>query len=358
MYEINTKQAIEKRMLDRIKTDIDKSEGSFTYDAISPAAVELAQTYIELDGILEKAFAQTSFGEWLEKRAEEYGVYRKPGTLAFGAVTFHGANGTVIPEGTLVQTDAGLQYSSVKQETITMGNVVVNVQAVSEGTQYNIPARTISKLPVQLTGITKVENTEPISEGRDIETESDFLQRLLLKVRKPATSGNIYHYKQWALEIPGVGDARVFPLWEGAGTVKVIVVDSNRQSVDPEGEILRTVKSHIEENRPVGASVTVESAKRLDINIAANVELENDYTLDLIRQEFRASLIDYLKNITFVDDFISYLQIGKLLVDTDGVKRCYSMKLNGGTEDIKLEEDQCPVLNDVNITQTMEQEVL
>lgn len=358
MYELYTKEYLEKRMLDRINTDIDKSEGSFTFDAISPAAIELTQTYIELDGILEKAFAQTAYGEWLEKRAAEYGVYRKPGTRAYGAATFYGAKGTNIPEGTLAQTDAGLQYASVKQATIEMDSVVVNVKAVSEGTQYNIPARTITQLPVQLTGITKVENIEPISEGSDIETESDFLQRLLLKVRAPATSGNKNHYKQWALEIPGIGDARVFPLWNGAGTVKVIVVDSNRQSVDPEGELLKTVKSYIEENRPIGANVTVQSAKRLDINIKANVELKKGYTLDLIQQEFKTKLIDYLKSITFIDDFISYLQIGKILVDISGVKRCHSMKVNGGTEDIKLNEDQCPVLNDpVSITQTIEQEV-
>lgn len=357
MYEMYTKEFLQNRMLGRIKTDIDKSEGSFTFDAIAPAAIELAQTYIELDGILEKAFAQTSYGEWLEKRAEEYGVYRKAGTRAYGAVTFYGADGTAVPEGTLVQTEAGLQYETVKEITIAQGNAIVNIRAVTEGTQYNIPARTISQLPVQLTGITKVENTGPIVEGRDMESESDFIQRLLLKVRKPATSGNKNHYRQWALEVPGIGDSKVFSLWNGAGTVKVLVVDSNRNPLNPEGELLKIVRDYINDNRPLGADVTVESARRLDINIAANVEVEKDHSMDLIMQEFKTKIVAYLKSITFLDNFVNYLQIGKILVDTDGVKRCHSMKVNGGTDDIEIDAEECPVLNEVNIAQTVEQEV-
>lgn len=357
MYEMYTKEFLQNRMLGRIKTDIDKSEGSFTFDAIAPAAIELAQNYIELDGILEKAFAQTAYGEWLQKRAEEYGVYRKAGTHAYGAVTFYGADGTAIPEGTLVQTEAGLQYETVREIIISQGNAVVNIRAVTEGTQYNIPARTISQLPVQLTGITKVENTGPIAEGRDMESESDFIQRLLLKVRKPATSGNKNHYRQWALEVPGIGDSKVFSLWNGAGTVKVLVVDSNRNPLSPEGELLKTVRDYINDNRPLGADVTVESAKRLDINIAANVEVEKDHSMDLIMQEFKTKIVAYLKSITFLDNFVNYLQIGKILVDTDGVKRCHSMKVNGGTDDIEIDAEECPVLNEVNIAQTVEQEV-
>ncbi|HEX2924804.1 MAG TPA: baseplate J/gp47 family protein [Ruminiclostridium sp.] len=357
MYEMYTKEFLQNRMLGRIKTDIDKSEGSFTFDAIAPAAVELAQTYIELDGILEKAFAQTSYGEWLIKRAEEYGVSRKSGTRAYGAVTFYGADGTVVPEGTLVQTEAGLQYETAKEITISQGCKVVNISAVSEGTQYNIPAKTINQLPVQLTGITKVENTEPIAEGRERETESDFLQRLLLKVRKPATSGNENHYRQWALEVPGIGDSKVFPLWKGAGTVKVIVVDSNRQPLNPEGELLKTVRKYINDNRPIGADVTVESAKRLDIDITADIELEKDYSMALVLQEFRARIADYLKSITFVDEYVNFYQIGKMLVDTDGVKRCNSIMLKGGSTNIPIAVDECPYLNDVNLVQTAEQGV-
>lgn len=357
MYEQFTKQFLERRMLDRIDSDIDKSEGSFTFDAIAPAAVELAQTYIELDGVLEKAFAQTSYGEWLEKRAAEYGVYRKPGTRASGTVTFHGADGTVIPAGTLVQTNAGLQYANGKQAVIANGNVTVEIEAVSEGTRYNVPAKAIAQLPVQLTGIIKAENLNPVTGGTNVESENDFLQRLLYKVRKPATSGNIHHYKQWALEVPGIGDARVFPLWKGPGTVKVIVVDSDRLPVDENSLLMLSVREYIEDNRPVGAEATVESAERLDINVIATVVLKKDYTVDSVLQEFRTRLIDYLKSVTFIENNISFLKIGKILLDTPGVKDCPDMTVNGNDREIILSEYQCPVVNTIEITEDIVQGV-
>ena len=30
----------------------------------------------------------------------------------------------------------------------------------------------------------------------------------------PATSGNVYHYMQWAREVAGVGDSKIFPTME------------------------------------------------------------------------------------------------------------------------------------------------
>ena len=45
----------------------------------------------------------------------------------------------------------------------------------------------------------------------------------------PATSGNVYHYQQWALEVSGTGAAKVFPLADGPGTVTVLVVDSDKK---------------------------------------------------------------------------------------------------------------------------------
>ena len=51
--------------------------------------------------------------------------------------------------------------------------------------------------------------------------------RFYEKVRLPATSGNAYHYQQWALEVSGVGAAKVFPLDNGPGTVGILVVDND-----------------------------------------------------------------------------------------------------------------------------------
>ena len=72
-----------------------------------------------------------------------------------------------------------------------------------------------------------------IVSGEDEETDDNLRARFFNQVRSTSTSGNIYDYKKWALEVPGCGGAKVFPLWNGPGTIKVLVVDENME-IDPE----------------------------------------------------------------------------------------------------------------------------
>ena len=48
MYKNQTYEVIKKRILDSNISDIDKKEGSFTNNMVSPIAVEFAKTYIDL----------------------------------------------------------------------------------------------------------------------------------------------------------------------------------------------------------------------------------------------------------------------------------------------------------------------
>ena len=75
-------------------------------------------------------------------------------------------------------------------------------------------------------------------------------------------SGNINHYKQWARSVSGVGNAAVLPLWDGNGTVKVVVASEENEPLDE--AIVSKVAQYIESVRPIGAEVTVVSATAPD----------------------------------------------------------------------------------------------
>lgn len=64
--------------------------------------------------------------------------------------------------------------------------------------------------------------------GEDTEGDSSLLNRYYAKVRSPGTSGNRADYLIWALDIPGVGAAQVQPLWNGPGTVKVVIIGTDK----------------------------------------------------------------------------------------------------------------------------------
>ncbi|HHV75530.1 MAG TPA: baseplate J/gp47 family protein [Thermoanaerobacterium sp.] len=349
MFEEQTYDAILQRLLNNVSADVDKSEGSFIYDALAPAALELAQAYVQLDNILQVVFAQTSYGEWLDKRAAEFGIYRKTGTKATGQVKFSGTDGTVIPSGTIVQTEAGLQYQTKADATISGGQAIADIEAVEIGSQYNVPANTITILPVSIVGVTSVTNESPTTGGTNDEDDTSLLNRLLIKVQLPVTSGNVNHYKLWALDVAGVGDVKVFPLWNGAGTVKVVVIDSNKQPANT--DIVNAVASYIEENRPIGASVTVESAQALNIDISATIVRDTNYTLEQVTANVSSKITAYLQSIAFKQNIVSYAWIGSLLLESTGVLDYSNLTINGGTSNITIGDEQVAVLGTVTLNE-------
>jgi len=348
VYENQTYEAIMTRLLSKVPDTLDKREGSFVWDALSPAALELAQLYMQLDLVLQWGFAQTTYGQYLDYRAEEHGLTRKPATKATGQVIITGANGTTIPAGSLLATGAGVQFQSLADVTIgETGTVIANIEAVEAGVSGNVPAGAITQIPVSIAGVTAVTNPTATSGGTDEESDADLLARLLERVRNPATSGNAAHYKQWALEVSGVGDAKVLPLWDGAGTVKVVIIDSNKQPAST--EIITAVTNYIEDVRPIGATVTIVSATGLEIDVSATVTLATGAVLADVQAAFEAALAAYLQHIAFKQNYVSYAQVGSLLLDTPGVLDYSGLTLNNGTGNVSIDDTEVAILGTVTL---------
>lgn len=349
MFEDQTYEAIMARLLSKVPDTLDKREGSFIWDALSPVALELAQAYMQLDLVLQWGFAQTTYGQYLDMRAAEHGLTRKAATKATGQVTITGTAGTTVPAGSLFATGAGVQFKTIADVTIgETGTVTAAIEAVEAGAGGNVPAGAITQIPVSIAGVTAVINLAATSGGTDEESDADLLARLLERVRNPATSGNAAHYKRWALEVSGVGDAKVLPLWNGPGTVKVVVIDSNKQPAS--AEIVQNVANYIETVRPIGATVTVESATGVAINVAATVILAENAVLANVQAAFEASLTAYLQQIAFKQNYVSYAQVGSLLLDTPGVLDYSNLTLNSGTGNVSIGDIEVAVLGTVTLT--------
>ena len=75
-----TYEALLNRALQRVDTGVDTSEGSFLFDAIAPCVAELYEAYLYIDELEKRVYADTSYGEYLERRCAERGIYRKQAT--------------------------------------------------------------------------------------------------------------------------------------------------------------------------------------------------------------------------------------------------------------------------------------
>ena len=60
-----------------------------------------------------------------------------------------------------------------------------------------------------------------LAAGSDAETDESLRARVLRRIQKPPQGGAGYDYVAWALEVPGVTRAWVYPAEMGLGTVTV-----------------------------------------------------------------------------------------------------------------------------------------
>lgn len=355
--EDNTDSIILARMQDNVTNDIEKEEGSFVYDALSPASKELKAAYITDDDILKRTSPFTAKDTDLENITNPVGVTRKDGGKATTQLLVNAAIGTTIRAGTLVQTQSGLIYKTVNDMTITTETTLVDIIASEVGSTYNVPANTIIQMPVITQGIISVTNTSPLTDGYDIENDDSLRQRYFERLRTPATSGNKYQYRNWCKEVTGVGDAKIVPLWNGNGTVKAIIMNSNKRAADT--ELVQKVKDYIdpqpeghgEGQAPIGAILTVVSATEKAINSSAKVVLASGYTLQQVQDGFTAAMQKYLNDISFNSTYVSYAKIGNLLFSTPGVLDydSNSLTLNNGIINLPLADEEIPVLGTINL---------
>jgi uncharacterized phage protein gp47/JayE len=103
-----TEDKILQRMLSKIPDDIDKSEGSYIWDALAPVAAEVVQMKMDAREILKRAFIQYSYGAYVDARAADRGVTRKSAVRATGQVQVIGTPATIIPANTVFSTTADL----------------------------------------------------------------------------------------------------------------------------------------------------------------------------------------------------------------------------------------------------------
>ena len=156
-------------------------------------------------------------------------------------------------------------------------------------------------------------------------------------------------------------NAKVVELPGGPGTVGVTLVDSNDRA--PSEEIVEAVEAHIEEERPVGAAVTVAAATEREVTVAAQVSLTGGAGAGAVQDAFRAALAGYLHTLIEgkygtvyykpADDqpyTLLYNRVLALLLNVEGVENFASLTVNGGTAGVTIQAGEIPVLGEVSVT--------
>lgn len=344
-----TVESIKTDILNRLSvSNLDTREGSYTNDIVSAVAVLLWKNITAQEELIDAFYIDENSGPYIDKQSNWYGKPRKAGKTATVTLTISGTDRTIIPAEKVFLTADGYQFTTDAQATITGGTAAVPATAADVGAAYNVAAGTITMQIYNLSGITSVTNAAAAFGGADAETDAGLFSRLDSYRKSTPTSGNAADYKGWALAVDGVGDAKVFPLWNGNGTVKVLIVDSNKAPVPD--SVVTACAAYIEAMRPIGATVTVLSATGLAVNVSAAVTIDSTTTKATVQTAFAAALKSYLQGIAFSKYMLVYNRIAALLQDIPGVQDFSSLTVNGGTANIAIADNQVPVMGTVVIS--------
>lgn len=364
-FEYKTVEELRADILNNISDEHEKSKGNLTYDIPAATAIVLNKTYDKLKELTDKVDVDNLEGEDLTRYVKQRrGLKRKLATKAKAILTITGeAN---INTGDLFETQAGTQFSSTQAISI-VGSGTILAEAVIPGESGNVGANTITLMPVTIQGVVSITNIAPSYDGFAEESDAALRERYYEAIQRPATSGNVFHYMVWAKEVPGTGDAKVISLWNGDNTVKVVVINANKEPAS--SDIVNAVQEYIdpkgtfiaEENRwtlwgtgsgqaPIGAYCTVISAAGFVLNVSVDIMEEEGYLAEEVKTNIEENIAAYLQAIAFKQNYISYAIVGSIIVQTDGVADYQNLKLNNTTANVNIGNEQVAILGSVTLT--------
>ncbi|MWC26625.1 baseplate J/gp47 family protein [Paenibacillus sp. MMS18-CY102] len=345
--------AILEQLLGAISDSYDKTPGYLVYDILKSAAISVAK----LDKKQEDTSAMLDVDNLTDALLERFvyqrkGIKRNAATKAVGAVQVAG-NGTV-QAGDLFETRNGIQFAAT-EAVVIVGTGTVPIMSMVSGQAGNVPANQITQMPVTLSGITSVNNALPTHDGYEAESDTSLRERYYVAAQTPATSGNRWHYYQWAKEISGVGDADIYPLERGPNTVEVIIIDQNKQPAS--SALVAQVQAYIDPNSeglgngaaPIGAHCYVVSATALTIDIEVEVQKLPGYSDAQVIANITSACASYLQSIAFRSDYVSYAKIGEAVLNSEGVDDYANLAINGGSGNISVGDKMVAIVGVVSL---------
>lgn len=352
MFEHVTYEDILERMLDKIPEDMDKREGSIIYDALAPCAVELQLMYIELDVILNEAFADTASREYLIRRAAERGIEPKEATNAV-------LKGVFTPSD--IALEIGEEFSCDELNYIITEKIAdgeYKLQCQTSGIEGNTTFGEL--IPVDyIEGLETAELTELIEPARDEEDTEVFRRRYLSSFNSQAYGGNVTDYIEKTNALDGVGATKVTPIWNGGGTVKLTILNTDFEQASD--ALVMQVQEVIDPTQdasgvgiaPIGHIVTVDTVEEVEVNVECEIIYEDDYSFSALQSQIESAISNYLNELrkTWADEAsltVRAAQITARLLMITGIDDVTSIKLNGASGNLQLESNQIPVMGGVS----------
>lgn len=351
---------IMERMLANVPDSLDKREGSVIYNALAPAAIEMQLLYEECALVANEAFADTASLEYLARRAAERGIMHKGATFAVVRGQFEPI-GLDLVGYRFALLDKDINYTVT--EVIEPG--AYRLESEADGSAGNndkgqlIPIYSDAVDDDQSSRLTVAKITGIIDAGIEEEDVEAFRKRYFDSIENQAFGGNIADYKSKLLEQGRVGGVKVYPTWNGGGSVKLVLLNSAyavpdslfiadmQALVDPE-----TNHGEGKGIAPIGHIVTVEAAAAVAINVAIEVVYAEGFTPEAALPSMQVAVGEYLlalriewgANDSLTGSIVRISHIENKLLNLDAILDVQVTGINGFNKNVVLNPNQVPVL--------------
>ena len=358
MYEDKTYDTLLTEALGDIGSGVLKNEGSLVYNAMSALAYELEKIYIQLDFLNNQSHADSADIEELTKIAADRGITRK----AASAATVKIEANVELPIGTRFNLKS---YNYAVTEFISHEGDIYSYQAVCEtaGSAPNTLTGTLTPINY-VEGLETATITEILIDGEDDESADSLYQRYLESFQTAVFGGNIAQYKEQVNAVSGVGGCKVYPVWNGAGTVKVVPISASFHACsDTLISSIQNLLQPADESSgyglaPIDHTVTVESVSEVTVNVSTTMTFKSGYSYETLKDTIEAEAAAFMTDLcsTWADGdeksglTVYIARFEAAMLNIQGVLDINSTAFNGISENLILSWNQIPVIGEVTVS--------
>ena len=352
MYEDMTYDNLLAEGKAQISDGILKNEGSLVHNALSVIAYELEKFYIQADYLMKQIDPSNADYDNLVLLCKQRGIYPSDATAAIVKIV---AN---------VDLPIGARFS------LNIFNYTVTEAIEDEEHAYRATCETTGSAPngikgtltpiTYVAGLTSAELTEVLVEGEDATTQEELLEEYTNSFVSGSFGGNVAQYKEEVSDITGIGGCKVYPVWNGGGSVKIVAISSSYNTVSD--ELIQTVQETICPTSdkgygiaPIGHNVTVVSVTGETVNVATNITYASGQSWDTIGDKITAAIEAYFLSLRkawddgseseFITAYVSRTEAH--ILEVAGVLDVSGTTLNGESVKLELAWDEIPILGEI-----------
>jgi len=363
MYELEQSEDYWKAIAEEMgeALGVDTREGSVYMDAAAGHILRITKFYNDLTQLHSMYSVDTTYGDILTEAAARDGINRMPATPSYWNAVF---DGTTPPTGTVFM--CGDYYFTWQN----VGDITLLVAQIA-GAETNdlVPGAQLVPM-VNIEGLNSATLGSMYEAGADEESDDALRTRWREAKAGPAENGNKAHYKKWCEEVPGIGRARILPLWGGENTVKAVLFGTDGFNIN--STLVKTVQDYVdpivdgfdvvvdgvtytfgdgmgEGVANMGAHFLAVSSVPFNLTVSATLSLNEGYTIEQATASATAAITAYLKNLALntadeSNEVVRISMIGSILTELDEVLDYDDLQINNQTSNITIASDSVGVL--------------